>query len=60
VFGDKRGRPNRRRDLDSLAKLHPDGVTRPQLSDLFSLNRKAREMERALGALVDAVRLNET
>lgn len=56
VFGDSLGDPTAD-EIWQLAKLHPDGVTRTQVSDLFSRNKKAREIDRALGALVDAGRL---
>jgi hypothetical protein len=36
-----------------MAKTAPQGVTRTQVSDLFSRNKKAREIDRALTALVE-------
>jgi hypothetical protein len=39
-----------------MARTNPQGVTRTQVSDLFSRNKKAREIDRALTALVDAGR----
>ena len=56
VFGDSLGDPTAD-EIWALAKIHPDGVTRTQISDLFSRNKKAREIERAIGALIDAGRL---
>jgi len=56
VFGDSLGDPTADEIWD-MAKLHPDGVTRTQVSDLFSRNKKAREIDRALNALVEAGRL---
>lgn len=40
-----------------MAKTNPQGVTRTQVSDLFSRNKTAREIDRALTALVEAGRL---
>jgi Protein of unknown function (DUF3987) len=56
VFGDSLGDPTAD-EIWEMAKLHPDGVTRTEVSDLFSRNKKAREIDRALNALVDAGRL---
>ena len=56
VFGDSLGDPTAD-EIWEMAKLHPTGVTRTQVSDLFSRNKKAREIDRALSALVDAGRL---
>jgi len=56
IFGDSLGDPTADEIWD-MAKLHPDGVTRTQVSDLFSRNKRAREIDRALNALVDAGRL---
>jgi hypothetical protein len=39
-----------------MAKTNPHGVTRTQVSDLFSRNKEAREIDRALTALVEAGR----
>lgn len=55
VFGDSLGDPTAD-EIWEMAKLHPDGVTRTQVSDLFSRNKKAREIDRALTALVEAGR----
>jgi hypothetical protein len=56
VFGDSLGDPTAD-EIWEMAKTHPDGVTRTQVSDLFSRNKKAREIDRALSALVEAGRL---
>jgi hypothetical protein len=56
VFGDSLGDPTAD-DIWTLAKDRPDGVTRTEVRDLFSRNKKAREIDRALGALEDAGRL---
>ena len=44
-------------EIWEMAKTNPQGVTRTQVSDLFSRNKKAREIDRALTALVEAGRL---
>ncbi len=42
-------------------RLHrPHGVTRTEVRDLFSRNKKAREIDRALTVLEDAGRLQRT
>ena len=56
IFGDSLGDPTAD-EIWEMAKIHPDGVTRTQVSDLFSRNKKAREIDRALTALVEAGRL---
>ena len=56
VFGDSLGDPTAD-DIWSLAKARPDGITRTEVRDLFSRNKKAREIERALGTLEDVGRL---
>ncbi len=42
---------------EHVAKTNPQGVTRTQVSDLFSRNKRAREIDRALTAVVEAGRL---
>ena len=44
-------------ELWSAAKERPAGLTRTEVSDLFSRNKKRREIERALSVLEDAGRL---
>jgi hypothetical protein len=56
VFGDSLGDPTAD-EIWEMAKTTPHGVTRTQVSDLFSRNKKAREIDRALTALVEAGRL---
>jgi hypothetical protein len=56
VFGDSLGDPTAD-EIWEMAKTNPQGVTRTQVSDRFSRNKKAREIDRALTALVDAGRL---
>jgi uncharacterized protein CbrC (UPF0167 family) len=56
VFGDSLGDPTAD-DIWALAKDRPAGISRTEVRDLFSRNKKAREIDRALGALVDAGRL---
>jgi hypothetical protein len=56
VFGDSLGDPTAD-EIWEMAKTSPHGVTRTQVSDLFSRNKKAREIDRALTALVEAGRL---
>src|SRR5215207_3370577 len=51
VFGDSLGDPTAD-EIWEMAKTNPQGVTRTQVSDLFSRNKKAREIDRALTALV--------
>ena len=59
VFGDSLGDPTAD-DIWELAKDRPAGVSRTEVRDLFSRNKKAREIDRALGALVEAGRLQRT
>jgi hypothetical protein len=59
IFGDSLGDPTAD-DIWALAKDRADGVTRTEVRDLFSRNKKAREIDRALSALVDAGRLMRT
>lgn len=40
-----------------MARERHDGITRTEVSNLFSRNKKAREIDRALQALIDAGRL---
>src|SRR5215218_2488649 len=56
VFGDSLGDPTSD-EIWEMARTNPQGVTRTQVSDLFSRNKKAREIDRALTALVEAGRL---
>lgn len=57
VFGDTLGDPTAD-EIWALAKERGDGITRTEVRDLFSRSKKAREIDRALAALVDAGRLN--
>ena len=56
IFGDSLGDPTAD-DIWTLAKDRPNGITRTEVRDLFSRNKKAREIDRALGTLEDAGRL---
>jgi hypothetical protein len=56
IFGDALGDPTAD-ELWSAAKERPAGLTRTEVSELFSRNKKRREIERALGVLEDAGRL---
>jgi hypothetical protein len=56
VFGDSLGDPTAD-DIWTLAKDRPDGISRTEVRDLFSRNKKTREIDRALSALEDAGRL---
>jgi hypothetical protein len=56
VFGDSLGDPTAD-DIWALAKERARGVSRTEVRDLFSRNKKAREIDRAIAALVDAGRL---
>jgi hypothetical protein len=56
VFGDSIGDPTAD-DNWTIARDRNDGVTRTEVSNLFSRNKKAREIDRALQTLVDAGRL---
>lgn len=56
IFGDSLGDPTAD-DIWTLAKDRPDGISRTEVRDLFSRNKKAREIDRALGTLEDAGRL---
>lgn len=57
VFGDSLGDPTAD-DIWALAKERTNGISRTEVRDLFSRNKKAREIDRALTALVDAGRLH--
>ena len=59
VFGDSLGDPTAD-DIWALAKDRATGVSRTEVRDLFSRNKKAREIDRALTTLVDAGRLQRT
>jgi hypothetical protein len=56
VFGDSIGDPTAD-EIWALARERHDGITRTEVSNLFSRNKKAREIDRALQALIDAGRL---
>jgi hypothetical protein len=56
VFGDSLGDPTAD-DIWALAKERTHGISRTEVRDLFSRNKKAREIDRALTTLVDAGRL---
>ena len=59
IFGDTLGDPTAD-EIWALAKDRPRGVTRSELRDLFSRNKKAREIDRALTVLEQAGRLTRT
>jgi hypothetical protein len=56
VFGDSIGDPTAD-EIWSLARQRHEGITRTEVSNLFSRNKKAREIDRALQALIDTGRL---
>jgi hypothetical protein len=56
VFGDSIGNSTAD-EIWSLARERHDGITRTEVSNLFSRNKKAREIDRALQPLIDAGRL---
>jgi hypothetical protein len=56
IFGDSLGDPTAD-EIWTLAKECPGGITRTEVANLFSRNKKAREIDRALAMLVDAGRL---
>jgi hypothetical protein len=56
IFGDSLGDPTAD-EIWAAAKERPAGVSRTEVSDMFSRNKKRREIERALGVLEDAGRL---
>ena len=56
VLGDSLGDPTAD-EIWTAAKERPAGVTRTEVSDMFSRNKKRREIERALSVLEDAGRL---
>ncbi len=56
IFGDSLGDPTAD-EIWAAAKDRPGGVTRTEVSDIFSRNMKRREIERALSVLEDAGRL---
>jgi hypothetical protein len=56
IFGDSLGDPTAD-EIWSAAKERPAGLSRTEVSDMFSRNKKRREIERALGVLEDAGRL---
>jgi hypothetical protein len=59
IFGDSLGDATAD-EIWAAAKERPGGVTRTEVSDMFSRNKKRREIERALGVLEDAGRLRRT
>jgi hypothetical protein len=59
IFGDTLGDPTAD-EIWALAKDRPHGVTRSEVRDLFSRNKKAREIDRALTVLEEAGRLKRT
>jgi hypothetical protein len=56
IFGDGLGDPTAD-EIWEAAKERPSGLTRTEVSDMFSRNKKRREIERALSVLEDAGRL---
>jgi hypothetical protein len=56
VFGDSIGDPTAD-EIWAMARERHDGISRTEVSNLFSRNKKAREIDRALQALTDAGRL---
>jgi hypothetical protein len=56
VFGDSIGDPTAD-EIWAMARERHDGITRTEVSNLFSRNKKAREIDRALQSLIDAGRL---
>ena len=56
VFGDSLGDPTAD-DIWALAKERAHGISRTEVRDLFSRNKKAREIDRALTVLEEAGRL---
>jgi hypothetical protein len=56
VFGDSIGDPTAD-EIWVMARERHDGITRTEVSNLFSRNKKAREIDRALQALIDTGRL---
>jgi hypothetical protein len=59
IFGDTLGDPTAD-EIWALAKDRPQGVTRSEVRDLFSRNKKAREIDRALTVLEEAGRLTRS
>jgi hypothetical protein len=59
IFGDTLGDPTAD-EIWALAKDRPHGVTRSEVRDLFSRNKKAREIDRALTVLEEAGCLTRT
>jgi DNA replicative helicase MCM subunit Mcm2 (Cdc46/Mcm family) len=53
IFGDALGDPTAD-EIWAAAKERPSGLTRTEVSDMFSRNKKRREIERALSVLEDA------
>ena len=56
IFGDALGDPTAD-EIWATAKERPGGLTRTEVSDMFSRNKKRREIERALSVLEDTGRL---
>ncbi|MEJ7786917.1 MAG: DUF3987 domain-containing protein [Solirubrobacteraceae bacterium] len=59
IFGDSLGDPTAD-EIWTLAKNRQGGFTRTEVRDLFSRNKKAREIDRALTVLEEAGRLQRT
>jgi Protein of unknown function (DUF3987) len=59
IFGDSLGDPTAD-EIWALAKDRPDGVSRTEVRDLFSRNKKARDIDRALTVLEEAGRLRRS
>lgn len=59
IFGDSLGDPTAD-EIWALASTRPEGVTRTEVRDLFSRNKKAREIDRALTVLEEAGRLKRS
>ena len=56
IFGDSLGDPTAD-GIWTLATDRPNRISLTEVRDLFSRNKKAREIDRALGTLEDAGRL---
>lgn len=56
IFGDSLGDPTAD-EIWAAAKERPAGLTRTEVSDMFSRNKKRREIDRALAVLEDSGRL---
>jgi hypothetical protein len=56
IFGDSLGDPTAD-EIWAASTERPAGATRTEVSDMFSRNKKRREIDRALSVLEDAGRL---